>query len=168
MSAILDELLKAKVQLAGAAAENADVLANLLRSRLDVRADGSVAVIDGNGNVRVGGGPSYGDMSLDEAVAELAAAKPTLFRKSELPPQSETPPVNENMTARAAREARERQATAPKTTGPESNPFTRRGWNVTMQVLMKHRDPDKASRLEQEAAALPAHLDKLYLDINHP
>lgn len=169
MSALLDELLKAKVQLAGAAPENADVIANLLRSKLDVRPDGSVRVVDDKGNVRVGGAAGgFSDMTLDELVAETAAAKPAVFRKAEPVPASEKAPTDETMTARAAREARERQV-PPPSTGPQPNPFMRATWNLTAQALVQHRDPEQAERLKREAAALPAHLDRRpYLDINHP
>ena len=149
MSAILDEALRAKVQLAGAAAENSDVLAALVRSHLDVRSDGVVKVLDRVGNIRVGRSPDYADMTLDELVAEIATAKPALFGKGSTVPNkaSTTPPASTApITEKVLREAREGKPDRPP------NPFVKGpGFNVTHQVLMQARDPAMAARLKAEA-----------------
>ena len=151
MSAILDEALRAKIQLAGAAAENADVLAALVRSKLDVRADGVVKVLDGAGNVRIGRSPDFSDMTLDEWISEVASSKPSLFGKASLPSSkpASASPVDEweaVKVARAADAARQHQVKAPTI-----NPFAKGSINVTAQVVIQARDPVMAARLKAEA-----------------
>ena len=152
MTALIDEALKAKVQLAGAAAENADVIATLVRSKLDFRADGTVKVLDAAGNVRIGRSPDFSDMTIDELVAEIAATKPVLFGKASTTPSetSTTPPAEQNHTAKAIREAKE--ARHRRQSGPVENPFAKGSINVTAQVLMQARDPAMAARLKAEAS----------------
>lgn len=162
MTDLVNDLLRLKIEAAGAAADSSDVLATLLRSKLDVRSDGTVKVLGDGGSVRIGGGPHFADMTLDELVAETAAARPVLFGRSkpapiEAPRPATEPPAGETETAKAIRQGRERReaAAAAKAPQPQPNPWHPDSLSVTQQVLISSRDPSRAARLKAEAAALP-------------
>ena len=87
-------------------------------------------------------------MTLNELVAEIATAKPSLFGKGSTVPSNTrvAPPIKETTTAKVLREARQGKL------DNSPNPFVKGpGFNVTHQVLMQVRDPAMAARLKAEA-----------------
>lgn len=139
MTDLLNELIRAKAEKAGAPPEVSDAVAVLVRSTVDVR-DGAVKVLDASGNVRVGNGPHYGDMSLDELVAELVISRPSLFGRAETQPQ-------------AAPEAKPEAGIVLR-----GNPYAPGMRNLTQIAILETREPERAAKLKAEAAAVPAFL----------
>lgn len=159
--ALLLRLALAECRAAGAPADRADVAAALVAAKLKVverRGQAVVQVLDNAGNPRIAN--AHGDdLDLSAWVSEVAKARPMFFRPDPEAPSTGTKPEKTTTpsTAEAVQQKREQDASDDRAEAAQrlswANPWIKGQENLTHQMVLLNREPDRAARFKAAAGA---------------
>ena len=144
MSAPSTAAMAARLVEEGARPDSAELLASMMLDKLAYPAHGGVpVVVDANGkpSVTLTGAP----VSVADLLQGFRAALPELWADR----TTTSAPAPQTVTARVVAEDRENRM---RQASPQpSNPWAKGSLNLTQQVLISSRDPERAARLKSEA-----------------
>lgn len=145
------EAMAARLVQDGATPDSAHLLAGIVLDRLIYDAAGKATVLDAAGRPQVDelGQPVSVVAMMDGLRRNLPQFFTTPAKTSST---SSAQPAAETQTAKVLREAHERLARAEASkAAAEPNPWAKGSENVTRQIMLASRDPQRATRLRAEA-----------------